>query len=100
LRLHDYSQLALDSTTGIYFAGISYFPTVTEIVDDDIIYTTEILSSENYRPDKIADRLWGIPDLSWVLDVLNDFQEGIQEYKRGVTIKYVSFDRLKKAGII
>lgn len=100
MRMFDYSNIAVDTDTGLYFAGISYFPTVLEIIGDGIVYTTQILGEENYRPDKIADRLWGIPDLNWVLDILNDFQNGIQEYTRNTTIQYVSLEQLRKIGFI
>jgi hypothetical protein len=100
LQLHDYSLLAVDNKKGIQFAGISYFPTPEEIFGDDIVYTTTVESDEHYRPDKVADRLWNIPDLNWILDVLNGFENGIREYTMNTTIKYVTIDRLKKIGLI
>lgn len=100
MRLYDYSNLNIDTDDGSYFAGISYFPTPTEIIGDGTTYSTEITEDEHYRPDKIADRLWDLPDLSWVLDILNDFQEGISEYTRGTTIYYVTLERLRTAGIV
>jgi len=99
MKLHDYSRIAIDQT-GQMFAGISWFPTPTEIFGTDAPLQTTILDSEDFRPDKIAKRLWGAPDLSWVLDVLNGFTNGISEYSRKTVILYVPLKRMHTIGLI
>lgn len=100
MQLYDYSNLAIDTKTGSAFAGISYFPTKKEIIGSGILYTTTIELREQYRPDKIADRLWMAPDLNWVLDILNDCTNGIKEYTSDKTIYYVTIDQLQSIGLI
>jgi hypothetical protein len=98
MKLFDYSNVMLDNNE--YFAGISYFPIKEQIIGDDVVSITQVSLHEQYRADLIADRLWGLPDLNWVLDILNDFETGIKEYKVNTEIKYVSLLQLKKIGII
>jgi len=99
MLLQDYAVLNIDENN-LPFSGISYFPTSTELFKDTDILYTEVMNDESYRPDKIAYRLWQSQNISWILDVLNDFENGIKEYKRGTSLKYVSVTRLKAIGII
>jgi len=98
-QLFDYSSINIDIDNS-FFAGISYFPTAEELVGDGDYTYTEILPIEEFRPDKIAYRVFGNQNLHWILDVLNDFPNGITEYTRGKTIKYVSLAQLQNLGII
>lgn len=100
MRFFDYSTVELEEDTGELFSGISYFPTPTEIFGDEIVRTTELRADEIYRPDKLAKRLWGVPNANWILDILNDFETGIKEYTKNVEIKYVTAERLRSLGLI
>lgn len=99
MQLFDYSSPNIED--GQYFAGISYFPTPTEILGQDTeIFTTIVKTNEIYRPDKISQRIWQTADLSWVLDIINNFETGVKEYALGVEIRYVSTQRLRDLGLI
>ena len=99
MQLFDFSGLKIDENNN-KFAGISYFPAINKMVGNTSLLTTIVLDNEEYRPDKISDRLWGSQNLSWILDVLNNFETGIIEYTKGTTIQYLSLDRLIKIGMI
>lgn len=59
-----------------------------------------ILSEEQYRPDKIMYNLVGDQSLDWVLDCINHFTNGIEEYYAGREINYLERDALRKIGVI
>lgn len=101
MQLFDYSNLNFDTKKQLYFAGISYFPTAFTILGEntEVLYTN-VKANEIYRPDKISQRLWQTPDLSWVLDLLNDFETGIREYSFDTELRYVTANRLRDVGII
>ena len=99
MKFHRYGNVAIDSD-GVIFSGISWFPTPQEIFGTATPLTTTVLSNEEYRADKIAKRLWQVPDLSWVLDILNSFPTGVSEYTRGATVLYVPLARLRSMGLI
>ena len=50
----------------------------------------EIQPNEQFRPDKICEKLYDDPSLGWVLDDINHFKHGIKEYLPGKKIKYLS----------
>lgn len=96
MKFFDYSEGITDGTN--VFAGISRFPQISEIIAYGTL-TTTISHSEMYRADRVADRLWGDPELAWVLDILNGFETGINEYELNREIMYVSYDSLRRLGI-
>ena len=96
MNYFNYANVLIEN--GIYYSGISYAPTYNKIVGSSTILSTTVQINEIYRPDKIAQRIWGIDD-SWVLDIINGFRNGIKEYEFGTTINYVSLAQLKNAGI-
>lgn len=51
-------------------------------------YSTKekILKGMEYRPDKVAAYYLGNPNYSWIIDLANNFTEGIKEYRLGRTI--------------
>jgi len=59
-----------------------------------------IKPEEQYRPDKIAFNLLGDAKLAWVLDCINFFTHGIQEYYSRREIDYVDREVLRVMGII
>jgi hypothetical protein len=59
---------------------------------------TTILEKENYRPDKVSYRLFGDPNLSWVLDEINSFYL-FSDYYLGREIYYLTETGLKSIGI-
>jgi hypothetical protein len=60
----------------------------------------EIQPNEQFRPDKICDKLYNDPSITWVLDDINNFKHGIKEYLPGKKIKYLSKAILTRNGII
>ncbi|MBW2969090.1 hypothetical protein KY314_03155 [Candidatus Woesearchaeota archaeon] len=96
-QYYDYTSLFVDENN-LVFSGISYPPNLLEYEND---FKDYIIPAENeFRPDKIAWELWESQDLSWVLDLINDFTNGIAEYTRGKTIKYIDTDILVILGIL
>jgi hypothetical protein len=59
-----------------------------------------ILSEEHYRPDKIMYNLVGAQYLDWVLDAINHFTHGIEEYYMNREINYLERDALHMIGVI
>lgn len=55
---------------------------------------------EEFRPDKIAYNIWGNQLLSWVLNQINYFTHGIQEYTAGREINYLDAEMLRDLGIL
>ena len=94
MSVNNYSSPITD-LDGIQYAGPSYHP------DFPISgYKEHIIKpDEEYRADKIAYRLLGSDNLSWVLDVANNFTHGFKEYKEGVTIRYPIQEAIKAMGI-
>ncbi len=99
MKFHDFSPRMIDED-GTPFAGISYHPTARDIVGDGEALRTTVLDSEHLRPDKVAKRLWGLQDASWILDAINGFDNGIREYARGAEVSYVSLKRLRNIGLV
>jgi len=60
----------------------------------------KILADEQYRPDKIAWKLLGSQDFSWILDLINNFENGIKEYEQNKIIKYLDMQFLINMGVI
>lgn len=58
----------------------------------------QVQSGEQYRPDKVADRLLGDAQLSWVIDDANNFFSP-ENYTVGTKILYPSEKALKTMGI-
>ena len=81
------------------YIGISYAPNALDIQGTELLQYTKVKSNEIYRPDKIAQRLWGVDD-SWPLDILNNFKNGIKEYTLDTEIAYVSTASLKAIGLL
>lgn len=64
--------------------------------------TTRIDETEEFRPDKIANRLYRDPTFSWVIDYANGFtgKEKFSAYKSGLMIKYVREETLRSMGLL
>jgi len=84
------------------FIGISNYPDILKDLDgnSNLFGVHKIASNEEYRPDKISNNLYQNPDLSWVLDVVNDFEHGISEYYVNRIIIYPVIGALSKLGIL
>jgi len=96
-RYHDYAETFRDEKNKI-FTGISHAPDLSQY---EIYFKTHIITpSQEFRPDKIAHALFGSPDLSWVLDIINDFTNGISDYTRNTTIKYLPQNKLISLGVL
>jgi len=94
---HDYSDIYKEEDE-ILFKGITYTPDLSEY--SDYFKTHTITEMEEFRPDKIANKLWYQEDAAWVLNEINYFQHGIKEYIRGKEIKYLERDILVNLGIL
>ncbi len=65
----------------------------------DVTYDA-VLPNEEYRPDKIALRIYGDEKLDWVIDEANSFNHGVEEYKRGTKLRLPLKRELRKFGVI
>jgi len=54
--------------------------------------TGTILSGMEYRPDKVAAYYLGGTNYSWMIDLANDFTEGIKDYYKGREILIPDID--------
>ena len=95
-QYHDSSEMFIDENNKMY-KGLAY---PYNFYDMNEYEEYIILPTEEYRPDKIANKLWDAPDLTWILDILNDFTNGISEYRSGITIRYISQTTLTNLGIL
>jgi hypothetical protein len=86
-----------DDVDGITYRSIAY-PLIAYLETD--LKTYVIPMDQRYRPDKIADQIWSRPDLMWVLDYLNNFYHGFEEYDVNVEIKYLDKTFLQNSGIL
>ena len=94
---------------------MSYFDYATIVVDDDeksrlslsytpqlpklkSLLTSKVLPEEQYRPDKVAYRLYRNPLLSWVIDESNNWYH-LKNYTAGTTFYYPSITALEYMGI-
>lgn len=84
-----------DDSDKVYL-GISYVPDMRA----DNYKKHIVKEDEVYRPDKIALKLYNSQDASWILDIINGFEHGIEEYTIGAEIKYLSKIKLEDAGIL
>ena len=91
MSLWDYSNIIQNDDKNI--SSICYTPNLPIT-----LLSTTILSTENFRPDKISYRLYGNPMLSWVLDDANNFYH-MKEYTANRSILYPSKQALDIMGI-
>lgn len=63
---------------------------------------TKVRTNEKYRSDKIADRLWDDPTLTWILDEANNFmgKDCFMKYEINAVIKYPDRNALQILGIL
>jgi len=63
---------------------------------------TRIDETEQYRPDKIANRLYGDPTLNWIIDLANCFvgKEKFSGYVAGKIILYPRTSTLRLMGVL
>lgn len=59
----------------------------------------EIQSDEQYRPDKVADRIYNDPSLSWIIDEANNWFH-LKEYTIGKKFLYPNENTLIQMGIL
>lgn len=79
-------------------SGISYIPDFYQYKEN---YKTHIIeNNEQYRPDRIAYNLWNNQRLTWVLNQINYFTHGIEEYVAGRSINYLDAEILQDIGIL
>ena len=97
MHFFDYASTYLED--GQFYKGLSYTPSAADIIGTETVLYTYVKANEIYRPDKIAQRLWGYDD-SWVLDILNNFNNGIKEYTLGTRISYISKVRMRNLGLL
>ena len=64
------------------------------IRDENNCKKGSVLQGMEYRPDKIAAYYIGDERLGWMIDVANDFTNGIQEYYLGRNLKIPSLDKI------
>jgi hypothetical protein len=99
IRYFDYSSLITTINEKDYkeisYSSIAYTP---QLPLKKSMLKTNILTTEQYRPDKISYRLFGDPNLSWLLDDINSFYS-FSEYYLGREIYYLGTNGLSAIGI-
>lgn len=93
----DYSSTFIDTENNI-FSGLAYVPDLS--VYQQYFKEHIVTDAQEYRQDKIAYELWGSQDAGWVLDVINDFTNGVSEYWSGRAIKYLDYNTLITLGLL
>lgn len=93
--MQDFAGIVIDPDDGIKYSGIAYLPQMPE----DGYPVSKIRPDEQYRPDKVSYRLYGRTDLCWLIEELNRWSGGIQEYTLGREFGYISPKDLKVFGI-
>ena len=96
-KFNNYSSLFVDENNRV-FSGIAYVPDFS--LYGSMFKSHTITATEEYRPDKIAFALWGNADVSWVLDEINEFTNGISSYTHNTVIKYLEKQELIKMGLL
>lgn len=96
----DFQNIQQDiDNQSIQFSGVSYFPLLNLDSTKAKYKIYKVKDSEIYRPDKVSYSLYGVTELSWTLDVINNFTQGFIEYEKGREIKYLSLSDLQELGI-
>lgn len=83
--------------------GVSYLtPSLVPELPISPLAETRIDETEQYRPDKIAYRLYGDPTLNWIIDQANGFlgKEKFSGYVAGKIIQYPRVSTLRIMGIL
>jgi hypothetical protein len=76
---------------------IAYTPDFSKYKDYYEIF--KITSEYEYRPDKIANKLWANQRAAWILNAINGFTHGMKEYESGKSIFYLNADILTLMGV-
>ena len=78
-----FSNIVYDKDEKKHKTGISYFE---EIEQDggDIFYTIPL--TEAHRPDKISQRFYSTPHLSWVICMANGLKDPLKDFYAGRSI--------------
>lgn len=84
-----------ETFNSVSYSSISYPP---QLPLKKSMLKTNILANEQYRPDKVSYRLFGDPNLSWLLDDINNFYS-FSEYYLGREIYYLETKGLGSIGI-
>lgn len=79
-------------------SGIAYIPDFSLYKEYFKSYT--IPTYQAYRPDKIVFELWGNQFLVWILNAINNFDDGIKEYTSNRVIYYLEKNVLQNIGVI
>jgi hypothetical protein len=79
----------------ISYSSISYSP---QLPLKTSMIKTKITQKEKYRPDKVSYRLFGDPNLSWLLDEINNFYS-LSDYYPEREIYYLGSKGLSSIGI-
>ena len=68
---------------------------VIELIrNEDNCKSGSVLQGMEYRPDKIAAYYLGDERLGWMIDIANDFTDGIQEYWLGRILKIPLIEKI------
>lgn len=98
-NLHSYANIVeeIKNNKTTTFSSIVYnspqFPLKASLLK------TRVLITEEFRPDKIALRLYQEPLASWILDEANNFYNGFSDYYHNREIYYPSITALDLMGI-
>ena len=95
--LFDYGAILNYTEDGKDFSHLSVCYTPQMPLKKSMLKTT-ILEKENFRPDKVSYRLFGDPNLSWIIDEINNFYS-FSDYYLGREIYYLTQAGLEAIGI-
>jgi hypothetical protein len=90
----DYADIVVDNDN-IPRLSLSYTPQLPIL---ESLSTSKILPEEQYRPDKVAYRLYRNPLLSWVIDEANNWYH-FKDYIAGSSFYYPRTAALDYMGI-
>lgn len=94
--LNNFSSNVLDRKDGVMYESTPYHPKFPIEGYRNYVITID----KEYRADKIAFELYGSAELSWVLDVANNFTHAFKDYKEGRVIRVPTIEALQEMRII
>lgn len=85
MQYFDFAPTVVDRKDSVEYKTIAFIQNFSSL---DILLEDIVEPEEQFRPDKISYRLYGTPDLDWILNITNGFSHGLKEYTINRKIKY------------
>lgn len=93
MQYFDFAPTTIDRKDSVEYKAISFIQSFASL---SILSETIVEAEEQFRADKISYRLYGTPELDWVLNATNGFEHGFKEYIIGRKIKHPKEEDLTK----